>query len=261
MTRSPSSIRLKSWIAFVTFLATLASRCVEYPTFNVLSRVGAAAGRHPSGRDICVSVLRDEVNHRAKKARVLRARSLWLVAGHSEERYEPGRGANGNLVEVAGGLYLAAEWYAPGQCERDGLFFVGGHVERLRFAAGRNRHTILDRTVLNLDGQSRDRFRYPFVAAQAGDRSAQDDLRFRVAFDPEPPVIRLGRCLFRVERVVIGEIREHVRSGVRGPDDPAHAVAVLRHREIVQQRELDRQPAQRTGFGVFTRAQRDVERV
>src|SRR5688500_17944359 len=109
MTRSPSSIRPKSWIALVTFLATLDSRCVEYPTGVFLSWHDRAAGRYPAARDICVSVLRDDVNSRAEEPRIVARAFAGSVAGHLEKRHEPGRGAHRQVVEIAGGLHFASE--------------------------------------------------------------------------------------------------------------------------------------------------------
>src|SRR5688572_28510800 len=71
MMRSPSAIMLKSWIAFVTFRALFDSRCVEYPTRLILSRPGSVRVSRPR-REICVSVLRDDVNHRPEKPGITR---------------------------------------------------------------------------------------------------------------------------------------------------------------------------------------------
>src|ERR687892_1737093 len=89
ITRSPSSIRLKSCIALVTFLATLDSRCVEYPTCVFLSWRDRAARRHPPACDICVSVLRYDVNHRAEKPRIAARALARRLARLFEKRHEP----------------------------------------------------------------------------------------------------------------------------------------------------------------------------
>src|SRR5262245_13020426 len=104
MTRSPSSIRLKSCIALVTFLATLLSRCVEYPTGVFLSWLEHAAGRHPAARHVCVSVLRDDVNHRAEEPRIVARAFAPGFARHLEKRHEAGYRAYGHVVEIAGRL-------------------------------------------------------------------------------------------------------------------------------------------------------------
>src|SRR6186713_2371503 len=97
ITRSPSSIRLKSCIALVTFLATLASRCVEYPTRVSLFRNLHAAWRHPAPSDVCVSVLRDDVNHRAEESRIAARARARRRARHCEKRNETGCCSDGHV--------------------------------------------------------------------------------------------------------------------------------------------------------------------
>src|SRR5688500_8702359 len=147
MTRSPSSIRLKSWIALVTFLATLDSRCVEYPTCVFLSRYDCAAGRYPAARDLCVSVLRDDVDHRAEEPRIAARTFPCRFARHLEEGDEPCRGGDRHVVEITRRLHLTAEWHAIGHAKRDLARFAGGQLERLRLAVGGHSYEIGSSTV------------------------------------------------------------------------------------------------------------------
>src|SRR4029453_2783568 len=129
MTRSPSSIRLKSCIALVTFLATLASRCVEYPTRVSLFRNLDAAGRHPAPGDVCVSVLRDDVDHRAEESRIAARAFARRLARHFEKRHEAGCGGDRHVVQVTRRLNLTAERHACWNRQCHDPRFTGCHAE------------------------------------------------------------------------------------------------------------------------------------
>src|ERR1044071_8779579 len=87
------------------------------------------------GRGLRVSVLRDEVNHRAEIAGVAARAIVPGLTGDVEKRYKPVGRRNRDDVQITRWLNVAMKRHSGADRQRHLLVFAGLHLEGLRVAS------------------------------------------------------------------------------------------------------------------------------
>src|SRR5437870_10964599 len=123
-------------MALVTFRAIRASSVVAYGIRDLVRRsLGPRRG-------LSVSVLRDQVNHRAKVPVVAAGTGAGLFARDVEERHEAVRRGDRHDIQIAGRLRIAMKRHSVPDIQRQRRAIAGVEIDALRLPARGYRNAV-----------------------------------------------------------------------------------------------------------------------